>query len=128
MCRRRRVPVAALHGARAMAMRCFCPPLRRTPRSPTGVAYPGKGLEEPARRCAAASATSCATSFAMSCAASFTYRPRADLAPLTQKRAEDAAFLELTSSNCIVARWQFSFVGQAMVFFVLFRMRPVLRR
>ena len=47
MCRRRRAPLAAhartqesTSRARAMAMRCFCPPLRRTSRSPTSVAYP----------------------------------------------------------------------------------------
>jgi len=30
-----------------MAMRCFCPPLRRMPRSPTSAPI-GKGLDEPA--------------------------------------------------------------------------------
>ena len=87
-----------------MAMRCFCPPLTH------------QGLNEPVRRrwkmtmgkistfklpSSAApemsSATSCAMSCAMSCDAPFTCpsfmcRPRADLAPPTQKRAEDLIF------------------------------------
>ena len=40
--------VGSLITARAIAMRCFCPPLNCTPRSPTSVPYPsGKAVMKP---------------------------------------------------------------------------------
>ena len=48
----------SVSSARAMAMRCFCPPDRVTPRSPTFVSYRSGRSSMKARICAASAAAS----------------------------------------------------------------------